>query len=159
MARSQAGLRTEARIMAATRDLLSEVGLAGTPLKEICDRAGIRAGSFYNLFESKEEVVLRVVGEAIAAVDPDPEHRHTDTIADLVEAYIAFVTGSPNISRNVACNSESNLAMACRRLARNASAWSRMAAIRFCVEYCQRFGQRSCIQGWRAPLGFDRSPR
>lgn len=99
MARYQPGLRTEARIIDATRDLLGEVGLDGTTLKEICDRAGIRAGSFYNLFESKEEVVLRVVGEAIAAVDPDPEHRQTDRIADLVDAYIAFVTGSPNLAK------------------------------------------------------------
>ena len=43
--------------------------------------------------------MLRVVGEAIAAVDPDPEHRHTDDIADLVDAYIAFVTGSPDLAR------------------------------------------------------------
>ncbi len=99
MARYQPGLRTEARIIEATRGLLGEVGLDGTTLKGICDRAGIRAGSFYNLFESKEEVVLRVVGEAIAAVDPDPEHRHTDDIADLVDAYIAFVTGSPDLAR------------------------------------------------------------
>ena len=99
MARYQAGLRTERRIVDATRELLSEIGLDGTTLKVICDRAGIRAGSFYNLFESKEEVVLRVVGEAIAAVDPDPEHRQTDTVGELVEAYIAFIAGSPNLAK------------------------------------------------------------
>ena len=98
MARYRAGIRTEARITDATRELLGEVGLDGTTLKAICDRAGVRAGSFYNLFESKEEVVLRVVGEAIAAVDPDPEGRHTDTVADLVEAYIAFITGSSSLA-------------------------------------------------------------
>ena len=95
MARYRAGIRTEARIIDATRELLGEVGLDGTTLKAICERAGVRAGSFYNLFDSKEEVVLRVVGEAIAAVDPDPEGlHHTDTVEDLVEAYIAFITGS-----------------------------------------------------------------
>ena len=99
MARYEAGLRTEGRIVDATRALLSEVGLEGTTLKVICDRAGVRAGSFYNIFDSKEEVVLRVVGEAIAAVDPDPERRHTDTIDDLVEAYVAFVAGSSNLAR------------------------------------------------------------
>jgi AcrR family transcriptional regulator len=99
VARYQAGLRTQARIIDATRELLGEVGLESTTLKEICDRAGVRAGSFYNLFDSKEEVVLRVVGEAIAAVDPDPEGRHTDTIEDLVEAYIAFVTGAANLAK------------------------------------------------------------
>ena len=98
MARYRAGIRTEARIIDATRELLGEVGLDGTTLKAICDRAGVRAGSFYNLFESKEEVVLRVVGEAIAAVDPDPEGRHTDTVEDLVEAYIAFITGTSSLA-------------------------------------------------------------
>jgi AcrR family transcriptional regulator len=99
VARYQAGLRTEARIVVATRELLSETGLEGTTLKAICDRAEIRAGSFYNLFDSKEEVVLRVVTEAIAAVDPDPEGRHTDTVADLVEAYITFIETDSAVAR------------------------------------------------------------
>lgn len=99
MARYQVGLRTQARIIDATRDLLSEVGLEGTTLKGICDRAGVRAGSFYNLFDTKEEVVLKVVGQAIAAVDPDPDGRHTDTVHDLVEAYVAFITGSPDLAK------------------------------------------------------------
>ena len=68
MARYQAGIRTEARILDATRQLLGEVGLDGTTLKAICERAEVRVGSFYNLFDSKESVVLRVVGEAIAVV-------------------------------------------------------------------------------------------
>jgi len=95
MARYQAGIRTEARILEATKALLSEHGLDGTTLKAICERAGIRVGSFYNLFDSKESVVLRVVGDAIAAVDPDPAHLGTETVDDLVEAYINFVTKSP----------------------------------------------------------------
>jgi AcrR family transcriptional regulator len=99
MARYQVGLRTEARIVDAARELLSEAGLDGTTLKGICDRAGIRAGSFYNLFESKEEVVLKVVGEAIAAVDPDPDHQHNDTVEDLVEAYISFIEGESNLAK------------------------------------------------------------
>ncbi len=99
MARYRVGLETRGRIIEATRELLAEQGAGELTLKAITDRADVRAGSFYNLFESKEEVVLKVVGEAIAAVDPDPERRHTDTVADLVEAYIAFVTGSPNLAK------------------------------------------------------------
>ncbi len=99
MARYQAGLRTEARITESTRELLGEVGLEATTLKAICDRAGVRAGSFYNLFDSKEEVVLRVVGEAIAAVDPDPDGRNTDTVPDLVEAYIRFIEDQSTVAR------------------------------------------------------------
>ncbi len=99
MARYQAGIRTEARIIEATRDLLGEAGLDGTTLKAICERAGVRAGSFYNLFESKEDAVLRVVKDAIRAVDPHPSQDAPDTLQELVEAYIAFVTGQPDVAR------------------------------------------------------------
>jgi AcrR family transcriptional regulator len=99
VARYQAGIRTERRIVEATRELLGEVGLEGTTLKAICDRAEVRAGSFYNLFESKEEVVLRVVREAIRAVDPDPSGVGQETLADLVEAYIAFITEESTLAR------------------------------------------------------------
>lgn len=99
MARYQVGIRTEARILDATRELLGEVGLDGTTLKAICERAEVRVGSFYNLFDSKESVVLRVVGEAIAAVDPDPAHLGTESVEDLVEAYIAFITMEPTVAK------------------------------------------------------------
>jgi len=99
LARYQAGIRTEARITEATRELLGEVGLDGTTLKAICDRAGVRAGSFYNLFDSKEDAVLRVVKDAIRAVDPHPAKDAPDSLQELVEAYISFVTGQPDVAR------------------------------------------------------------
>jgi AcrR family transcriptional regulator len=99
LARYQAGIRTEARIIDATRELLGEVGLDGTTLKAICDRAGVRAGSFYNLFATKEDAVLRVVKDAIRAVDPHPARDAPDSLHELVEAYIAFVTGQPDVAR------------------------------------------------------------
>ena len=99
MGRYEPGLRTEVRIVDATRGLLGEVGLEGTTLKAICDRAGVRAGSFYNLFDSKEAVVLRVVGEAITAVDPDSDGSHPDSVNGLVDAYIAFITGESALAR------------------------------------------------------------
>ncbi len=99
MARYQAGIRTEARIIEATRELLGEAGLDGTTLKAICDRADVRAGSFYNLFDSKEDAVLRVVKDAIRAVDPHPAKDAPDSLQELVEAYISFVTGQPDVAR------------------------------------------------------------
>ena len=99
MARYQAGIRTEARITEATRELLGEAGLDGTTLKAICDRAGVRSGSFYNLFESKEDAVMRVVKDAIRAVDPHPAKDVPDSLDELVEAYISFITGQPDVAR------------------------------------------------------------
>jgi AcrR family transcriptional regulator len=99
VARYRTGIETERRILEATRDLLAEVGLEGTTIKAICQRAAIRPGSLYNLFDSKDEAILTVVREAIEAVDPDPAGEGTDTLAELVEAYITFVTDQPTLAR------------------------------------------------------------
>ena len=99
MARYQVGIQTEARIIEATRSLLAEDGMEATTLKATCDRAEVRSGSFYNLFDSKEDAIIRVVRESIEAVDPDPDHVGTDTVDDLVEAYIRFVDEEPKMAR------------------------------------------------------------
>jgi AcrR family transcriptional regulator len=99
MARYRVGLETRERILAATRRLLSEVGIEGVTLKAITAHAGVGAGSFYNLFDSKEAAVFEVVREAIEAVDPDPAGAGTDSLPDLVDAFVAFMTGSSPIAR------------------------------------------------------------
>jgi len=98
VARYRAGIRTEARIIEATRELLGEAGLEGTTLKAICDRAEVRAGSFYNLFESKDDAVLQVVKDAIRAVDPHPAHDMPDSLNELVEAYISFILDQTDVA-------------------------------------------------------------
>lgn len=82
-------METRARILDATRALVATQGLEGTTIKAICDRAGILAGSFYNLFVSKEEAIFTVVAEAIRAVDPDPGG--PAALVDLVKAYVDFI--------------------------------------------------------------------
>ena len=99
MARYRVGLQTRARILAATRSLLGEVGFDGVTLKAITERANVGAGSFYNLFDTKEDAVLEVVAEAITAVDPDPAGQGQDTVEDLVRAYVRFITGESDIAR------------------------------------------------------------
>ncbi len=99
VARYQVGIQTEARIIDATRSLLAEGGLDAATLKSICERAEVRSGSFYNLFDSKEEAVIRVVRESIDAVDPDPDGIGTDTVEDLVNAYIRFFMEDPQLAR------------------------------------------------------------
>jgi AcrR family transcriptional regulator len=93
VARYRVGLETRERILGATRELLGEVGIEGVTLKAITDRAGVGAGSFYNLFETKEQAVLEVVREAIAAVDPDPSGVGRESLTDLVDAFVLFMTG------------------------------------------------------------------
>jgi AcrR family transcriptional regulator len=92
-------LETRERILAATRRLLAEVGIEGVTLKAITERARVGAGSFYNLFASKDDAVFEVVREAIAAVDPDPEGEGSDSLEELVDAFVTFMTGSSPIAR------------------------------------------------------------
>ena len=99
MARYQTGIRTEARIVKATRELLSEIGLEGTTVQAICERAEVSAGSFYNLFSSKEQVLIQVSREAIQAVGPEPEDSASETLDDLVDAYISFVVDESALAR------------------------------------------------------------
>lgn len=90
MARYRVGMETRGRILEATREVLADVGLGDATLKAITDRAGVGAGSFYNLFASKEEAVLEVVRDAISAVDPDPSGLGRERLEDLVEAFVSF---------------------------------------------------------------------
>jgi len=99
MARYQVGIRTERKILEATRELLAEGGLDATTLKAICDRAGVQAGSFYNIFPTKEQAIMQVARDAIQAVDPDPENSGTETLDDLVDAYIRFITDQSDLAR------------------------------------------------------------
>ncbi len=93
MARYRVGMETRARILGATREVLGEQGLESATLKAITDRAEVGAGSFYNLFDSKEAAIWEVLAEAITAVDPDPDGHGTETVDDLVDAFVRFVTG------------------------------------------------------------------
>lgn len=93
MARYRVGLETRERILVATLEVLAEQGFESTTLKSITDRAGVGAGSFYNLFASKEEAIWEILSNAIAAVDPDPDGLGSETVEDLVNAFIKFVTG------------------------------------------------------------------
>jgi AcrR family transcriptional regulator len=109
VARYRVGLETRERILEATRDLLAESGIDGITLKRITARADVGVGSFYNLFDSKEAAVFEVVREALEAVDPHPGTRASastvatgtdgDTLEELVEAFVAFMTGSSTIAR------------------------------------------------------------
>lgn len=119
MARYQVGIRTETKILEATRELLAEGGLDAVTLKAVCDRAGVQAGSFYNIFSSKEQAIMQVTKEAIQAVDPDPEDSGTETLDDLVDAYIRFVTDQSNLARvylQIAVSSSSDDSVARRFL-------------------------------------------
>jgi AcrR family transcriptional regulator len=93
----RAGIATRSRILDATRQLLADGGLEVATVKAICAEAGVLPGSFYHLFPSKEEAVLTVVKEAIAAVEPPSGPK--ETLSDLVDSFVKFITSEPVIAR------------------------------------------------------------
>lgn len=97
--RNRAGLETQQRILDVARELLAEKGLEGVTINAICRGAHIRAGSFYNLFESKEQVVLGIIRDALLAIDPDPRGGRSESLADLVAAYVGFVQEQRQLAR------------------------------------------------------------
>jgi AcrR family transcriptional regulator len=131
MARYQTGLRTEAAIVDATRELLGEVGLEGTTVKAICVRADVQTGSFYNLFSSKEQVLIQVAREAIQAVGPDPSLAAAETLDELVDAYISFVVDEAALARvylHVAAAANTDTSVSRRYLAHHVQRAQRFAA-------------------------------
>ncbi len=57
--------RTREVLIAAARSLIAEKGVDGLRIDQITERADVAQGSFYNHFDSKEQVVEAVVEEAI----------------------------------------------------------------------------------------------
>ena len=94
--RYRSGMRTRAAILDAVRQLLADNGLEGTTIAAICAKADISAGSFYNLFASKEAAVLTVVREAIEAIDP---HGSDSSLDALLDAYVRFIVDEETLAR------------------------------------------------------------
>jgi len=99
VARYRVGLETRERILAATRTLLAEDGIDGITLKRITAAAEVGVGSFYNLFDSKEAAVFEVIRQALDAVDPHRGSTDGDTLQELVDAFVTFMTESSTIAR------------------------------------------------------------
>jgi AcrR family transcriptional regulator len=99
LARYRVGLETRERILDATRTLLAESGVDGITLKRITAEAGVGVGSFYNLFDSKEAAVFEVIRDALDSIDPHPGGANSDTLEELVDAFVSFMTGTSTIAR------------------------------------------------------------
>jgi AcrR family transcriptional regulator len=54
------------RVLAAAVELFAEHGVSGTSLQMIADRMGVTKAAVYHQFPTKEEIVLAVIGPALA---------------------------------------------------------------------------------------------
>jgi AcrR family transcriptional regulator len=57
--------RTRAQLLEAAAEVFSEQGYAGASIHAVADRAGVTSGALYRHFESKADLLLRVVEQAV----------------------------------------------------------------------------------------------
>lgn len=94
--------RRRQEILDVAARLIAERGLAGATVREIGDAAGILSGSLYHHFESKEEIVLDLLLDNVAAelarartiVADAPDARAA--LTGLIRASIAETAAHPN---------------------------------------------------------------
>ncbi|ABG33597.1 TetR/AcrR family transcriptional regulator [Roseobacter denitrificans] len=87
--RSQADRRAEtrAKLVAAARDLFTEVGFAETPTPEIVRRAGVTRGALYHHFADKSDLFRALVKEEAQAISVHID-RETRDVADPEQAML-----------------------------------------------------------------------
>jgi AcrR family transcriptional regulator len=91
-------LRTRRLLLDAGRTLIAAKGVAGLRIQEITEEADVALGSFYNYFQSKEELLEAVITESlsdltstiIANVDDDTDPAEVVALANLRVIRLAY---------------------------------------------------------------------
>ncbi|MBV8862926.1 MAG: TetR/AcrR family transcriptional regulator [Mycobacterium sp.] len=94
MKRVEQAAGTEAALKEAARLVFARQGYLNTKITDITAKAGRAAGSFYNHFSSKEEVLTALLTDALAESDaavyePDSQHRADFSDRDIVRWHVA----------------------------------------------------------------------
>jgi AcrR family transcriptional regulator len=105
-ARRQA--RTRADLIKAAREIIAERGLDGLRISDVTDRADVAFGTFYNQFNSKDDIVEAVVAEAIVGLADSVAQ--SPLAADPIEAVVASTRAivrvaydDPGLARLLVC--------------------------------------------------------
>lgn len=116
---------TRDRLLAATLDLVWEESLGAASVDAICEKAGVRKGSFYHFFKTKEDLVVAALEAHFAAARVDFDRIFSPSIAPLDRLRSFFesmvrkqlfkrekagrVVGCPYMSAAVSCSSAEQL--------------------------------------------------
>src|SRR5579862_184701 len=74
---------TRERLLEATFDLVWEESLGAASVDAICERAGVRKGSFYHFFKTKEDLVVAALEAHFAAARVDYDRIFSPSIAPI----------------------------------------------------------------------------
>jgi AcrR family transcriptional regulator len=87
------GSSTREKLVQAARELFWERGYAATGLADILARAGVRGGSLYYFFKTKEELLRAVLQQYITLLDPVVIDPAFATNEDPIERVFAVLAG------------------------------------------------------------------
>ncbi len=83
-------IETRERIVEAALDLFGRKGFAETTTRDIAKGAGIATGTMFNYFDSKEELAMGVLAEALSAAEAEFAEKRRGT-ESLVEGLFGFM--------------------------------------------------------------------
>jgi AcrR family transcriptional regulator len=97
--------RTRRKLIDTGRALIAERGVAGLRIQEITGRADVALGSFYNHFQTKDDLVEAVVSESLSVLastavpDPEVDIDPAEIVAGAVIRFMRLADTDPEFAR------------------------------------------------------------
>lgn len=94
----------QANILAVARDMLAEVGYEKTTIRRLAERARVAPGTLYNLYNSKDELIIAAVREVLTQVGLAAESGSSPGLGRILsfsEQIGITIQGSPAYARAI----------------------------------------------------------
>lgn len=86
------------RILAETRKIISDHGLAGVAMEDVANRAGVAKRTIYNAFQSKERLIAAAIQQYFDEYAPRPtDETKEETVDRMIERLAVVGRGNLNI--------------------------------------------------------------
>ena len=98
-------LERQANILAATREMLNEIGYTATTMRALADKAGVAPGTLYNLYKSKDELLMAAVEELLEGLVTRASARSgegVERIVALIEEQATSIQNRPRYAEAMA---------------------------------------------------------
>src|SRR5712691_10322769 len=83
--------RADRAILAATLELIAELGVRDFRMDDVADRAGVGKGAIYRRYQSKDQLVTAAVAALVSDIEvPDTGSTHGDLLALMREAVAVY---------------------------------------------------------------------
>jgi AcrR family transcriptional regulator len=97
--------RTHQALKDAASAIITEKGVSGLRLQEITERADLALGSFYNYFDTKEDLVEAVVTDSVSTLAdalaiPTTDHQDpAELVGEAIRRFISLAYETPDFAR------------------------------------------------------------